>query len=189
MLAPRATGTVWHVYAQPGDVVKRGQLLALIEAADVGRAKSEFLNSLLQVERRAGIVRDMEAVGSLIPDPQLRELKANLREARIKLFNDHQTLLNLGFNVALEDMQKEMEGLKKEKDEMAGLQALFKKFSGLGVPPALLHDLPEDSLTANLLPLTAPFDGVVVSMRKAKGEAVGPRRNRNTSSPTRASCG
>jgi membrane fusion protein, heavy metal efflux system len=174
VLAPRATGTVWHVYAHPGDGVKRGQLLALIEAADVGRAKSDFLNSLVQVERRAGIVRATEEVANLTSEPHLRETKASLREARIKLFNDHQTLLNLGFTVALEDMMNEMEGLKKEKDEMAGLQALFKKFSGLGVPPSLLRGMPEDGLIANLLPLTAPFDGVVVSMRKAKGEAVGP---------------
>lgn len=174
VLAPRAAGTVWHVAAHPGDTVKRGQILALIDAAEVGRAKSDFLNSLVQVDRRADVVRATESIANLVSDPQLRETKANLREARIKLFNDHQALINLGFHVALDDVMKEMDELKKERDETAGLQALFRKLSRLGVPPEMLRELPEDRSTANLLPLTAPFDGVVVSMRKAKGEAVGP---------------
>ena len=81
VLAPRATvlfGTSTPIRVS---VAEREQPVALIEAADVGRAKSEFLNSLLQVERRAGIVRDMEGVGNLIPDPQFREMKANLGSA------------------------------------------------------------------------------------------------------------
>jgi cobalt-zinc-cadmium efflux system membrane fusion protein len=163
VLAPRAAGTVWHVAVKPGDAVKRGQTLALVEAADVGRAKTEFLNSLVQVETRADILSGLEKLpSSLVPAPQLRQARASLREGRIKLFNDHQVLSNLGLNIALKDVMD-----LKEEDA-------FKKVSALGVPEEMLRALPDEGRTANLLPLTAPFDGVIVSARKAKGEAVGP---------------
>jgi cobalt-zinc-cadmium efflux system membrane fusion protein len=162
VLAPRVAGTVWYVFGKPGDAVKRGDTLSLVEAPEVGRAKAEFLTSLVQVETRADAVRVMESASGSIPERQIREARAGLREANIKLFNDHQALSNLGLNVPLKDVL----GLKEED--------AFKKVSALGVPEALLKEMPEERRTANLLPLTAPFDGVIVSARKAKGEAVGP---------------
>jgi cobalt-zinc-cadmium efflux system membrane fusion protein len=162
VLAPRAAGTVWHVFVKPGDAVKRDDTLSLVESAEVGRAKAEFLTSLVQVETRGDIVRVMESAAGSIPERQIREAKASLREANIKLFNDHQALSNLGLNVALKDVT----GLKEED--------AFRKVSALGVPGEVLTATPEEGRTANLLPLRAPFDGVIVSARKAKGEAVGP---------------
>src|SRR5262249_40598842 len=132
------------------------------EAPEVGRAKAEFLTSLVQVETRADVVRVMESASGSIPERQIREARAGLREANIKLFNDRQALSNLGLNIALKDGM----GLKEED--------AFKKVSALGVPEELLRAVPEEGRTANLLPLTAPFDGAIVSARKAKGEAVGP---------------
>ena len=49
-LAPRVPGTVWHVAKNVGQAVARGELLALVEAAEVGKAKGEFLQSLVQAE-------------------------------------------------------------------------------------------------------------------------------------------
>jgi cobalt-zinc-cadmium efflux system membrane fusion protein len=107
-------------------------------------------------------VQVMESAAGSIPERQIREAKAALREANIKLFNDHQALSNLGLNIALKDVK----GLKEED--------AFAKVSALGVPEEVLREMPAEGRTANLLPLTAPFDGVIVSARKAKGEAVGP---------------
>jgi cobalt-zinc-cadmium efflux system membrane fusion protein len=162
VLAPRAAGTVWHVFVRPGESVKQGQPLALVESAEVGRAKSEFLTSLVQVKTRKENVEALERATGSIPPPQLREAKAALREANIKLFNDHQALVNLGFEFAIKDVEK-------LTDEEAG-----QKLSALDVPESMRRMTHEDGMTANLLPLKAPFDGVIVSQRKVKGEAVGP---------------
>jgi cobalt-zinc-cadmium efflux system membrane fusion protein len=44
-LSSRVPGTVWRVEKQVGDHVRKGEVLAIIDAADVGRAKSEFLQA------------------------------------------------------------------------------------------------------------------------------------------------
>jgi cobalt-zinc-cadmium efflux system membrane fusion protein len=51
-LSPRAAGAAWRVDAEIGRAVKQGDVLALVDAADVGRAKSELLQALAAVEQR-----------------------------------------------------------------------------------------------------------------------------------------
>src|SRR5205807_1892800 len=41
-LAARAPGTVWWVEKQMGEPVRKGEVLALIDSTDVGRAKADF---------------------------------------------------------------------------------------------------------------------------------------------------
>src|SRR5262249_52271967 len=45
-LSTRAPGSVWRVLKKVGDSVKEGEVLALVDAAEVGRLKGEFLQSL-----------------------------------------------------------------------------------------------------------------------------------------------
>src|SRR5439155_16166333 len=42
-LSARVPGTVWRVTKQLGERVHQGDLLALVDAVEVGRAKAEFL--------------------------------------------------------------------------------------------------------------------------------------------------
>src|SRR5262245_19176507 len=41
-MSSRVEGTVWRVDKQVGDAVKKGEVLALVDAAEIGKAKSEF---------------------------------------------------------------------------------------------------------------------------------------------------
>src|SRR5207302_9888365 len=52
-LTSRATGTIWRMEKETGDSIRKGEILALIDAAEVGRAKADFLHSLTQVRLRA----------------------------------------------------------------------------------------------------------------------------------------
>src|SRR5262245_55711503 len=45
----RVPGSIWRAQKQVGDRVKKGDVLALIDAADVGRLKSEFLQAVSQL--------------------------------------------------------------------------------------------------------------------------------------------
>ncbi len=160
-LASRAPGTVWSVEKEIGSPVRKGEVLALVESADVGQAKGDFLHDLAQVEvRRQAVERLRAAVGSVSAATRL-EAEAALREARIRLFNDQQRLLNFGLALRLADV----EGLSEEG------RARFVRL--LGLPAALRGQVDPETLTANLLPLTAPFDGVIVTRRAAPGEVVG----------------
>src|SRR5262249_23315316 len=95
-----------------------------------------------------------------VPDRSLRDADTALREARIRLFNDQQALLNLGLPVHLPD-------LDKLPDEQ-----VVRRLRLLGLPEAVVRAHDPETLTANLLPLTAPFDGTVVERNTATGEVV-----------------
>jgi cobalt-zinc-cadmium efflux system membrane fusion protein len=95
-----------------------------------------------------------------IPERSLREAQTALREARIRLVNDQQALLNLGVPVRLQDLEKLPE------------DQLVRRLRLLGLPEAVARELDAETLTANLLPLTAPFDGQVVERNVATGEVV-----------------
>src|SRR5260370_13570157 len=96
-LTGRAGGTVWRVYKEIGDPLKKGEVIALLDAADVGKIKADFLQSLALVKSRAVILASLKTAhkSGAVPDRTLLEAETALREARIRLFNDQQALLNL----------------------------------------------------------------------------------------------
>jgi cobalt-zinc-cadmium efflux system membrane fusion protein len=51
-LSPRAAGTAWRVDAEVGRAVKRGDVLALVDAAEVGRAKADLVRAIAALEQR-----------------------------------------------------------------------------------------------------------------------------------------
>jgi cobalt-zinc-cadmium efflux system membrane fusion protein len=160
-LAPRAPGTVWWEEKKMGELVQKGEVLALIDSADVGRAKGDFLQSLAQVEiRKAALDRFQSAAGA-VSGGNLNEARAALREANLRLFNDHQRLLNLNLPFRVEDVAK----LPEDQ------QVRFLRL--LGLPEKLRNRIDPETLTANLLPLTAPFNGRLLRHpRAAPGEVV-----------------
>jgi cobalt-zinc-cadmium efflux system membrane fusion protein len=161
-LTARAAGSVWRVDKEIGDPVRKGEILALLEAGEVGRAKADFLQSLVQVKVRATTLERLQTTAKqgAVPDKSLRDAETALREGRIRLFNDQQALLNLGLPVHLAE-------LEKLSDEQ-----VVRRLRLLGLPEAVVGEHDPETLTANLLPLTAPFDGLVVDRTAATGEVV-----------------
>jgi membrane fusion protein, heavy metal efflux system len=159
-VATRAAGTIWRVEKQIGQPVRKGEVLVLVESADVGKVKSDFLSSLTQYDLRTKGLQRMQEAGSSVAERVLRESEASVREAHIRLFSDQQALLNLGLVVRIED-------LLKRSDEQR-----VRELRLLGLPNELKVAPDADTLTANLLPVAAPFDGQIVQRNAAKGEAV-----------------
>jgi cobalt-zinc-cadmium efflux system membrane fusion protein len=159
-LASRAPGITWDVKKQVGQRVKKGDVLALIESADVGKAKADFLHYLVLVDIKKKIRDQMEP--AVVPERKIQEAEADLREARIRLYNSQQTLINLGLPVTIEDLTS-----LSEKD-------LALRMRTLGLPAALASTLPLSETSTNLIPLLAPFDGTVIGRDIVKGEIVGP---------------
>lgn len=159
-VSARVPGPVWRVTRQVGDRVRAGELLALVEAADVGRAKAEFLQALAQVELRARTLEGYRATSGSIPERTVREAETALREAEIRLATAEHALVNLGMPLQLEKFK----GLKA--DEAAARVRL------LGIPDDATHEFDARKAPANLLPLLAPLDGVVVSREVVAGEVV-----------------
>jgi cobalt-zinc-cadmium efflux system membrane fusion protein len=159
-LSPRASGTVWRVLKKEGDAVHKGEVLALVAAPDVARSKALFLQWLLQVEVRSALLRRLKSAEDAIAARQLRDAEASLAEAQLSLFDSHQTLVNLGFPLDVEELRKLSEPKRAYRLRI------------LGVPESILKEADPNRLPTNLLPLIAPFEGEVVKRDMVDGEVV-----------------
>lgn len=157
-LSTRTSGTIWRVLKHVGDSVRRGDVLAIIDAAEVGRAKAEFLSELVIVETSAEILKSLEAVTDVVTLRKVREARVAVREATIRLRNAEQKLVNLGLSVQLQDFEKLNDAERSAKLHL------------LGLPESITQDLDIKQTTSNLLSLRAPFDGTVIKHDLALGE-------------------
>lgn len=161
-LSSRVAGTVWRIEKQVGEPIRKGDVLVIVESAAVGQMKADFLQAVVNRELKAMVYERLEAAGSALPEVQRRTARAELREANIRLFNSQQTLVNHGLPIRYEDVQ----GLSDEE--------MTKKMQFLGLPESIVAGLDPEKTTANLIPLVAPFDGVVIGRDVALGELVSP---------------
>jgi cobalt-zinc-cadmium efflux system membrane fusion protein len=159
-LAARVSGSVWRVEKEVGEPVAKGEALAYVNSAEVGQAKADFLQSLTQFDLRTKTFQRIQQAGAAIKEGTVLEAEAAAREARIRLFNDQQRLLNLGLPVRTEDVIA-------LPDEQRGR---FLRL--LGLPDGVRREIDPETFTANVLPVTAPFAGVVVRRFAAPGEVV-----------------
>ena len=159
-LSTRVPGSIWRVEKHLGDSVRKGDVLLIIDSQDVGQLKAEFLNAMVAYEARREQLAILEEVKSAVMGRQLREAKAAVREARNHLTNAEQALVNLGFDISIRDYEP------LDDDTRAA------RIRVLGLPPALLTGLDSGRISSNLLPLYAPFDGVVVGREAVVGEVI-----------------
>jgi cobalt-zinc-cadmium efflux system membrane fusion protein len=165
-LSSRVRGTVWRVDKAVGEAVRKGEVLALVDAAEVGKAKGEFLQSVAQLALRA---KALEALRQgyrfgAIPEAKLREGQTAHEEAQIRVQGAEQALATLGLAV--------------RGDDFKGLSAAdaARRVRFLGLPDAAAKTLETQATTTNLFPLTAPLDGVVVWRQVVAGEGVDEAR-------------
>jgi cobalt-zinc-cadmium efflux system membrane fusion protein len=161
-LSPRAAGVVVRVLRDRGEPFKAGDVLVLIDAAEVGKAKADYLWAVAQLQTRTRAREAMQA--GTVPDKTIREADAALREARLHLYTTHQALTGLGFAV------------RDEEFAALSVEDLERKVQFLGLPPDLTASLPTSTTTANLLPVTAPFDGEIIDRTVVAGEVVNARQ-------------
>lgn len=164
-LSARLPGVIRRVERQVGDKVKAGEILALVDAAEVGKAKAEFRQSLALVELRTQTLAQKRSLeGATISGQEVREAEAALEEAQVRRLLAEQSLANLGLHV--------------RADEVKGLTPaeLANRLRFLGIPDPLRYELAKETASANLLPVRAPFDGEVVARSAAPGQPADPTK-------------
>ena len=161
-LASKAAGTVWRVEKQVGDQVRKGELLAIVDAIDVGRAKADLMSALAQEDLAKKVHERLKnlATQGVTAGRQAQEAETEYSKAHIRVLGASQTLINFGLPISVEQVH----------DIPADQLARSIRF--LGLPRSLTSKLDPDTTSSNLLPVTAPFDGVVVSRRVVPGEVV-----------------
>ncbi len=161
-LSARAAGSVWRVDKQVGDSVRPGEVLALVDAADVGRLKGELLSALAEQNLREGIVRRIGGLSDkgVIPSRQVQEAETELTKAKTRVLSAQQGLINLGLPVAVEKLR----GLPE--DELAARIRLA------GLPDSVVDELDATTTTSNLIAVRSRQAGVVVSREVVADQVV-----------------
>ncbi|MCE9534196.1 MAG: efflux RND transporter periplasmic adaptor subunit [Planctomycetes bacterium] len=167
-LSSRAPGTVAKVFRHLGDRVAEGEILALVEAAEVGKAKTEFSQAtlLLDVKQKARgrLTSSSSEAAVALADAALREASVRFRAAR-------QALLNLG----LPQTNAEHQLLDATTALNLTEAELSDRLHYLGIPDKERKDL-RATLSNHLLPLRAPIAGIIASRDMVPGEVVDPTR-------------
>lgn len=173
-LSPRVPGTVALVLKTVGDPVVAGDLLALVDASQVGQVKSQFLRAVVQLQLRKTIVKRLQPIAEsgAVPQKTILEAESALQEAEVELISARQALANLGFEIP--------EGLETHSH-----QSLADELRFLGIPAAVVATLPAGTKTANLIPVCAPFEGVLLASEVVAGEVVSTSRTLFTVSDPR----
>lgn len=159
-LASRAAGTVWRVEKQVGDPVVRGEVLALIDSVDVGRAKAELLQALAQGDLASRTYERLARLEGVVAGRRMLESEAGKAQAEVAVERAIQTLANLGLPITLEQIRD------KSRAEVA------RQMQSLGLPGDLAARLIKNVNTGNLIPLVAPRDGVVTQRDVVAGEVI-----------------
>jgi cobalt-zinc-cadmium efflux system membrane fusion protein len=159
-LSSHVPGIAWRVEKHVGDQVHKGEVLAILDAIEVGNAKARFLEATIDYDVKSHNMRKLEEISSSISARALRDAQADTREARIRRYNTRQTLINLG--------------LPPPHELAANLpdEELIRKIQFLGIPEHIVAELDPATATANLLPIVAPFDGVLIRSEIVIGEVV-----------------
>lgn len=158
-LSARVGGSVASVLKTVGDPIAAGEIVCLVDAAQVGQAKSHLLHSIVQLQLKSKTVKQLRSISSAIPGRTILEAETAFEESEIEFISARQALVNLGFEVP-DELEKV--DAKKISDDL--------RF--LGIPESLLDSLPVGTKTANLIPVRAPFQGVVVEAEAVAGEVV-----------------
>ena len=166
-LSSRVPGSVWSVRKQVGEKVRKGEVLALVDSADVGRAKAEFLQALTHERLNSTNLKRLTPLAEqgAVPERQLTEAKAAHHEAKIRLLGARQALVNLGFVVPADSFGA------------ANIEDVSREIQFLGIPPELSSTWDRATSTSSLFPLRASLDGVVVERSVVEGEVVDTARS------------
>ena len=160
-LSSRVAGMVAFVLKTTGEEVQAGDILALVDAANVGQAKSQLLHAVVQRQLRQTTAERMCTLGENggIAGKTIIDAEAALQDAEIAFVSARQSLVNLGF-----DVPDHFEGQNPKKTT--------EELRFLGVPQSVVDLLPKGTKTTNLIPIRSPYDGMVVTSDVVAGEVV-----------------
>lgn len=96
---PRVAGLVDQIAVEHGTVVRKGDLVAVIDSAEIGAIKANYLSTLPVVELAEATLERTRSLTQANALPMKDELEArtSLYRARADLLNASQRLRNLGF--------------------------------------------------------------------------------------------
>jgi cobalt-zinc-cadmium efflux system membrane fusion protein len=172
-LSTRVAGGVAATLKVTGDRVKAGEILAVIDAAEVGKAKSQFAQAAVQLKLKESVADRLRpiALQGAVPQKTAIEAETSLQEAIVAFSTARQALVNLGFDPPTRN--ENLDSMKLDQTlQKLGLEEYVER--RLSTP-----------LSSNLIPIRAPLDGVVTQVDAVVGETVQPGTTLFTIADTR----
>ena len=159
-LASRLPGNILRIERQIGEPVKKGDLLAIVDSVDVGKAKEALVQAIVRARAdRVSYEKLLELPEGGVAANRIRAAKATMDVSASGVIAAEQVLANLGLTIdgnALADGSPEQ---LMSKLRLLGISE--HTFESLGVTPS-----------SNLFPVRAPQDGVLVEVEAVPGEVV-----------------
>ncbi|MEW4456005.1 efflux RND transporter periplasmic adaptor subunit [Bremerella sp. JC817] len=162
--ASRTAGSVWRVEKNVGDPVEAGDVLALVEAEQVGALKSNLIRALAEQSLQRQNVERLHIAKDAVAGVRLLEADAAQAKAEADVLSIVQSLENLGLSVDLQSIAQLSE------------REAFEQLRFLGIPSALRSQVQTATVTANLLPIRSSIAGAVVERNVTQGEVVDTHR-------------
>ncbi|MEO8270601.1 MAG: efflux RND transporter periplasmic adaptor subunit [Aureliella sp.] len=163
-LASRVPGSVCLVTKSVGDSVAKGEVLAVVDAAQVGDSKTTLLRALAEENLQSKNLSRLNEARAAIAGSRILDAEAALSKAHADVLSAEQFLRNLGLPVDVESLRG-----RTERDVLETLR-------WLGVPNEIRERIGSQPSTTNLIPIVSPIEGVVTHRRVAPGEVVDPTR-------------
>ncbi len=163
-LASRVPGTVWLVAKSVGDSIAQGEVLAIVDGAQVGDLKTALLRALAEENLQSKNVIRLKEARDAIAGSRILDAEAALSKALADVLSAEQSLRNLGLPIDVAALRG-----RAERDVLDTLR-------WLGIPNEIRERLGGQLLTTNLIPIVSPIQGVVTARRVAAGEVVDPTR-------------
>lgn len=164
-LSARTSGTIRYLLPPVGRWVRAGDVVAIVDSAEVGKAKGELLQALGSLElREQTLARLKESAGRTVTEQMVLDAEAARAEAEVRVLAARQSLTNLGLTVDPQAIRK------------LDPQEAARQMRHLGLPEGMATAMAGATDSNNLLPVSAPFDGEVIERPATEGEAAGPDR-------------
>ena len=160
-LTSRTDGSIWRVEKNIGDRVVAGDVLALVDSAEVGRAKADLLQALVEQELNQKNMNRLAGLEGAIAGTRIIDAEAALSKSNVAVIQCRQKLLSLGLSL------DELDSTGKSPEELSAT------LQYLGIPHELRRTIDPSVVNANLVPIVASRDGVVIARDAASGEVVG----------------
>jgi cobalt-zinc-cadmium efflux system membrane fusion protein len=152
---------VWRVEKNVGDRVQKGDVLALVDAADVGRGKAQLLQAVTRLRLQANTHERLSGLGDgIVPGRRVLEAQSEKAQAEVAVDGAIQSLVNFGLHITREEVHQTPD------------DQLKRKVHFLGLPSSITRELDPAQTTSNLIPVVAPRDGIVVLRDVVAGEVV-----------------
>lgn len=154
----RVPGIVWRVEKRLGDEVQAGETLMIVDAAEIGDAKSALLEAAVDHRLHSEHLKRLESIRGVVAQTEISRVAADAEVSHAKRFNAVQKLANLGFAIRLDDVSQ------------LTVDELSEYLVRLGLPDSVAAE----TSSANLIPVRSPLHGIVTTSDVVQGERVDP---------------